>query len=134
MSSTDRDKWERRYRDGAYSGREHPSALLVEWLDHAPAGPALDVACGAGRHALYIASRSRPVDAVDIAPTALERGRRSAGERGLDVRWIEADLAPDPNGALPVGPYALIVMVRYVHREILPALVKRLAPGGMLIV
>ncbi|HEX6995886.1 MAG TPA: class I SAM-dependent methyltransferase [Gammaproteobacteria bacterium] len=133
-SESSREKWERRYREGAYAERVHPTPLVVEWLDLAPAGPALDVACGAGRNALHLASLGRTVDGIDISPTALERARRSAAERGLDARFIEADLDEDPEQALPAGPYALIVVVRYVHLGLLPALVRRLAPGGVLIV
>src|SRR5690606_23272742 len=134
MSGADRDKWDRRYRDGAYAERRHPTALLVDWLDAVPDGPALDVACGAGRNTLYLASRGRQVDAVDISAAALDRARRSAAGRGLEARFIEADLEKDPDQALPPGPYALILVVRYVHRTILPALLRRLSPGGILIV
>ena len=134
MSHTDRDKWEQRYRDGAYAERPHPTALLVDWLDAAPDGRALDVACGAGRNAVYLASLGRAVDGVDVAPAALERARRSAAELGVEARFIEADLEEDPGRVLPPGPYALILVVRYVHRAILPALLGRLAPGGILIV
>ena len=128
------DKWERRYREGAYAERTHPTALLVEWLDIVPDGPALDVACGAGRNALYLASLGRAVDGVDISPTALARAARAAAERHLNARFIEADLEQDPDRALPEGPYALILVVRYVHRGILPALLRRLVLGGVLIV
>lgn len=134
MSLSDREKWDRRYREGAYAGREHPTALLIDWLPAAPDGRALDVACGAGRNAHYLASLGRPVDAVDISPAALERAARTATERGLDVRFIEADLEHAPDAVLPPGPYALILVVRYVHRGLLPALIERLARGGILIV
>ena len=128
------DKWERRYREGAYAERTHPTALLVDWLDAVPDGPALDVACGAGRNALHLASRGRAVVGVDISPAALERARRTAAERGLDARFVEADLEQDPDRVLPPGPFALILVVRFVHRTLLPVLLARLAPGGFLIV
>jgi len=133
MTETNRDRWERRYREGAYADRTHPTALLAEWEPMLPRGRALDVACGAGRNALFLASTGRRVDALDISPTALERARRDADARGLDIRWIEADLTPDADAALPDGPYDLIVLVRYVHREILAPLWRRLAPGGALL-
>lgn len=132
-SETDRERWERRYREGAYADRTHPAALLAEWEPKLPRGRALDVACGAGRNALFLASTGRRVDAVDISPTALDRAREAAAVRGLDVRWIEADLAPDPDAALPEGPYDLIVVVRYVHRGLVAPLWRRLAPGGALL-
>nr|MBO2515231.1 hypothetical protein [Gammaproteobacteria bacterium] len=133
ITETERERWERRYREGAYAERTHPTAFLAEWEPRLPRGRALDVACGAGRNALFLASTGRRVDALDISPTALARGRAAAASRGLEIRWIEADLDPDPDAVLPEGPYDLIVVVRYVHRGILAPLWKRLAPGGALL-
>lgn len=133
MSAAERDKWDARYRDGAYEGRTHPTALLAEWLPRLPRGRALDVACGAGRNALHLAANGYTVTALDISSVALERGRRSAEERGLVVDWLCADLDEDPEAALPLGPFDLIVWVRYVHRGLMPHLVARLAAGGALL-
>jgi SAM-dependent methyltransferase len=133
VSAAERDKWDARYRDGAYEGRTHPTALLAEWLPQLPRGRALDVACGAGRNALYLAAHGFAVTALDISAVALERGRRAAAERGLEVEWLCADLDEDFERALPAGPFDLIVWVRYVHRTLLPALVARLRLGGTLL-
>ena len=133
MSTAERDKWNERYRDGAYEGRTHPTALLAEWLPQLARGRALDVACGAGRNALYLAAHGFAVAALDISAVALERGRRAAAERVLDVEWLCADLDDDVEQALPAGPFDLIVWVRYVHRTLMPALVARLAVGGTLL-
>lgn len=131
MSSEERARWDEKYRSGSYGGRTHPSALLAEHLPTAP-GRALDIACGAGRNSLFLAARGWYVDAIDISPVALARARERAVEERLDVRWIEADL--DDAEALPPGPYDLIVMVRYVNRPLLPQLLTRLAPSGILLV
>jgi tellurite methyltransferase len=133
VSTAERDKWDARYRDGAYENRTHPTALLAEWLPRLPRGRALDVACGAGRNALHLAANGHAVTALDISHVALERGRRSAAERGLAIDWLCADLDDDPGRVLPDGPFDLIVWVRYVHRTLLPHLVTRLAPGGALL-
>ena len=133
MSAAERDKWDARYREGAYRSRTHPTALLAEWLPRLPRGRALDVACGAGRNALYLAANGYTVTALDISSVALERGRRSAEERALSLEWLCADLDDDPKLALPAGPFDLIVWVRYVHRTLMPHLVARLAPGGALL-
>ena len=133
MSHAERDKWDARYRAGAYSERAHPTALLADWLDRSPRGRALDIACGAGRNALFLAAAGYAVDAVDISAAGLERGRATAAERRLDVSWHCVDLEERPD-ALPSGPYDLIVWVRYVNVALWPAVLSRLAPGGHLLV
>jgi SAM-dependent methyltransferase len=132
VSAAERDKWDARYRDGAYEGRSHPTALLATWLPRLPRGRALDVACGAGRNALFLAANGYEVTALDISAVGLDRGRRAAAERGLSVDWHYADL-DDPERALPVGPFDLIVWARYVHKTLMPFLIARLAPGGALL-
>jgi SAM-dependent methyltransferase len=133
MSVADRIKWDERYRAGAYAEREHPSALLAEWEPRLPRGRALDVACGAGRNSLFLAATGRAVDAVDISAVALDRARETATTRGLEVRWIEADLEDDPAASLPREWYDLIVLIRYVNSRLLKPLLGRLAPDGVLL-
>ena len=133
MSAAERDKWDARYRDGAYEGRSHPTALLATWLPHLPRGRALDVACGAGRNALFLAANDYEVTALDISRVGLDRGRRAAAQRGLTVDWLCADLDDDPERVLPAGRFDLIVWARYVHRTLMPYLIARLAIGGALV-
>ncbi len=84
MSSADRDKWDERYRAGAYAGRTWPSELLSRWIDRLPAGRALDLACGAGRNALFLACHRYRVKAVDISAEALQRPSEAAAAAGPD--------------------------------------------------
>jgi SAM-dependent methyltransferase len=133
VSEAERDKWDERYRSGSYEGRTHPTALLADWIARLPVGRALDVACGAGRNALFLAAAGFEVDAIDISTVGLERGRRAAAERGLEIRWIAADLELDPERSLPAAAYELIVWVRYVNRALMPHLTTRLAAGGYLL-
>jgi tellurite methyltransferase len=130
MSEADRSKWDQRYRDGAYAGRTHPNALLAEWVDRIPRGRALDVACGAGRNALFLAARGFDVDAVDISRAGLDRAREHARAAGLEVNWIEHDL--DTPLALD-AEYALILVARYVNLPLISALTEKLAPDGFLV-
>jgi SAM-dependent methyltransferase len=130
MTEADRERWDTRYRDGAYAGRTEPSALLAQWIDRIPPGRALDVACGAGRNALFLAARGFEVDAVDISAVALDRARALARATGLQVNWIEQDL-DDP---LALGAdYALVVVTRYVNLPLIRQLADKLGPGGFLV-
>lgn len=129
MSDADRAKWDARYTAGSYADRTHPTAWLAERLAELPRGKALDIACGAGRNALYLAAAGYQVDAIDISPVGLARG---AGlDHAAGVNWIEADLDSTP---LPDTQYDLIVWVRYVNRPLFEMLESRLKPGGYLLV
>lgn len=130
MSGADREKWNQRYREGAYEERTHPSAFLESWIERIPPGRALDVACGAGRNALYLAARSFEVDAVDISGQALERARDVAHRSGLSVNWLEHDL-DEP--LLLDSSYQLILIIRYVNLPLIRRLTANLAPGGYLV-
>lgn len=131
MSDADRDRWNERYRLGAYADREHPSPWLVACLPRGPTGRALDVACGAGRNALFLAERGYAVTGVDISAEALSRAGQSARTRGLDVEWIEHDLDAGPGVG---GPFDLIVLIRYVDLALLGILCRELAPSGCIVV
>lgn len=134
MSNTDREKWDTRYRKGAYAGRGHPSVYLVKCLPmiRPPVTKALDLACGAGRNALYLASRGYEVDAVDISAEALQQGRQSAEATSLHpITWIERDL--DSGLTDELNGYGLILMMRYLDIALLAAAAKRLLPGGYLL-
>jgi tellurite methyltransferase len=133
VSRAERDKWDERYRSGAYEDRTHPTALLADWLPRLPRGRALDVACGAGRNALFLAANGYAVDGLDISPVGLDRARKDAARRKLDVNWLCVDLEEAPDTVLPPGPYDLIVWVRYVNGGLLPALAAHLARGGHLL-
>ena len=130
MSDADRCKWDVRYAGGAYEGRVHPSPFLVECGALLPdRGLVLDLACGAGRNALYLARRGLTVDAVDISEVALARGRCESA--GLSIRWLQRDL---DEGFTPRHHYDAIVNFRYVNLPLLRMLLPWLRPGGLLLV
>lgn len=111
-----------------------PNGLLEEIVAGLPPGMALDLACGTGRDAVYLATRGWQVTAVDVLPDALERGRALAARYAPGappVRWLQADLEHDPPAAL--GPFDLVIMVRYLYRPLLTRLRDWLRPGGSLI-
>ncbi|MFF4246918.1 class I SAM-dependent methyltransferase [Streptomyces sp. NPDC001822] len=115
-----------------------PDENLVSYLDRGLVAPgrALDLGCGPGRNALFLASRGFDVDAVDLSPGAVSWARERAGEAGADVRFHCGDAFAE--GA-PAGPYDLIHDSGCFHHlpphrrvSYLAFLERSLAPGGHL--
>jgi tellurite methyltransferase len=113
---------------------EHaPSAWLVEQralLTEVGRGRALDVACGDGRNAGYLARLGFTVDAVDISDVAIEALRTAVVARGLAVDPRQLDLE---QGGLAPAAYDVIVQINYLQRDLFGALARALRPGGLLI-
>ena len=111
--------------------RLHPSPFVLEHLGLAPPGAGLDVACGAGGHALASARTSgRRVDAIDRDRDRCTRLASTARQEGLPIRVVCADLERMP---LPVARYAVVVNTLYLDRGLVPALKAALRPGGLLV-
>ena len=68
-------------------------SALIEGPDALPAGRALDIGCGTGTHAVYLAQRGWEVSAVDAVPRPLARARARGQAAGVSVDWILADVA-----------------------------------------
>jgi 2-polyprenyl-3-methyl-5-hydroxy-6-metoxy-1,4-benzoquinol methylase len=95
-------------------------------------GVALDVACGRGRHALWLAAQGLTTYAIDRDEAAISALREGAGCQGLPLIAKVCDLEigePD----LGCKRYDVIVVVHYLYRPLLPMLVKALAPDGVLV-
>jgi SAM-dependent methyltransferase len=110
-----------------------PASWLVQHADLLPRqGRALDVACGRGRHTLWLAERGLVTLAVDRDADAVRELNDVARERRLPLRAEVRDLetSQDPFRG---SAYDVIVVVHYLHRPLLPALIGALAPGGLLV-
>jgi ubiquinone/menaquinone biosynthesis C-methylase UbiE len=136
----DEQFWEERYRSAAavWSGRPNPQ--LVAEAAGLPPGKALDVGCGEGADALWLAARGWQVTAVDFATTALERGAAHAQALGAEVagriRWVHADLdawAPDEERFHLVSAQFL-QLPAVQRRALFGRLAATVAPGGALLV
>jgi len=108
-----------------------------DWLlDHRallpPGGRALDVASGDGRHALVVASWGMTVRAVDRDQAALARLRATAAREGLSIDTAVVDLERD-GVLLGEAVYDAVLVFRFLYRPLFPALVRALAPGGVLL-
>ena len=117
------------------SGTGHlwrPPAFLARWWHLLPppaAGPVLDLACGSGRAAVWLARRGWRVTGIDHQPEALALARRLAAEAGVPVALAAADLR-EP-AALPRGPWAAVLLLRFLHRPLVTALPDVLRPAGV---
>jgi SAM-dependent methyltransferase len=112
-----------------------PPRFLTDWAHLLPpprAGGALDLACGSGRAAVWLAQRRYTVTAVDRLPEALDRGRRLAAGCGVRCRFVAADLRD--LAKIPPGPWSVIVILRYLQRELLADLGRWLAPAGVAVI
>ena len=112
---------------------QSPSSWLTENADLLPPrGEALDVACGRGRHALWLASRGYVTTALDNSADNVAFVAEEASRRGLSVH---ADVKDLEAGSVFLGQasYDVIVVVHYLHRPLFPALIAALRPGGVLV-
>ena len=94
------DFWDERYRSAQRVWSGDPNPQLVAEVTDLPPGRALDVGCGEGADAIWLARSGWTVVAADISGVALERGAQHAREAGPDVaariEWRQADLLASP--------------------------------------
>ena len=131
----ERTDWDARYAAVDLVWGTEPNRFVAAELGNVePAGRALDLACGEGRNAIWLASRGWQVTAADFSMVALERGRKLAAERDVELEWVEADVTtfgPEPSA------YAL-VLILYLQvpasdrGRVLDHAAAALAPGGEL--
>ena len=146
MPSSQAD-WDAKHRLAAETPPSEPASIVREFLPLLPSGPALDIACGTGRNALFLAARGQHVTAVDFSSVALDilearaRGMHVSARRGKDFReserpsrrgleLIQADLA---RAHLPAHAYDLIVCVQFLQRSLFPQITSALGPNGVLL-
>lgn len=128
--------WDSRYSETDTMWSEEPNVFLVEKVGGMKPGRALDLGCGEGRNALWLAERGWAVTAVDFSEVAVERGRHWANRRGLEVDFRVSDVTefdPEPES------YDLVI-VFYMQlpkdavRNVLGRAVEAVARGGTLLV
>ncbi|HZP39383.1 MAG TPA: class I SAM-dependent methyltransferase [Methylomirabilota bacterium] len=131
-----RERWNRRWAGERAQASVEPSAFLVAEVAGLPPGRALDLACGAGRNAVWLARRGWRVTAVDFSDVALRAAREQAAAASVSVEWLEEDVV---RWTPPRQSFDL-VCVLYLQ---LPAAERRVAlaraaaavrPGGTLLV
>lgn len=129
----DKGDWNKRYAESEFVWTVDPNQFVVAETSGLRPGRALDLAAGEGRNAVWLAERGWRVTAVDFSEVAIEKGRRLAGRRGVQVDWLTADLtaAYEPG----FTGYEL-VLVSYLQlptaerRLVISRARRAVAPGG----
>ena len=148
MDLTEQTRWNQRYSESPESWVEPDTFLTAaykEWLADTAPGPALDVAGGAGRNAVWLAERGWRVKLIDISDVALKMAREkfeavkkaaSSQPKNAAVRKgsLKTEIV-DLNSISHLGTeeYPLVVMFYFLRRELFPAISRALKPGGTLI-
>ena len=129
----DRDAWDARYAGSELIWSAEPNRFVAAEVDGLVPGRALDLACGEGRNALWLASRGWYAVGVDFSPVALEKARALAARAGVDVEWVLDDVTTyEP----PPGAFDLVV-IAYLHLRagvlgpVLARAASAVSPGGV---
>ncbi|MGH3563865.1 MAG: class I SAM-dependent methyltransferase [Mycobacterium sp.] len=134
MSAEDRLGWDERYvsRGSPPADAVGPAAVFAPYQDMFPtAGRALDVACGQGLGAVWLARRGLEVWGLDVSEVAIGQARDLARRNGVEDR-CRFDVV-DLDHGLPAGPPVdTIYCQRFRDRRLDQAMIERLAPGGLL--
>jgi tellurite methyltransferase len=121
--------WDERYRRGEQIIKE-PMPLLASAVRALRPGRALDLACGPGRHAIFLAERGWTVTAVDASRVGIELAKTLAQLRGVEVDWRVADLE---RGEFEIEPnaYDLVGVFYYLQRDLFPRIRAGVRRGGL---
>jgi SAM-dependent methyltransferase len=127
--------WDQRYSAAGYAYGRAPNEFLAARVDAIPPGPVLDLGCGEGRNAVFLAERGYAVTAVDQSAAGLRKAEQLAAERGVAITTVQADL-----GKFVIRPdhWAGIVSIfchlpKAIRLPLYASVVRGLRPDGVLL-
>ncbi len=138
----EQEDWDSRYASDELVWKAEPNRFLVTEATGLSPGRALDVACGEGRNAVWLAEQGWHATGVDFSPIALDKARKLAASRGVGdrVEWHQADLRTEDWVPTTRGDGFDLVIVFYLQvaaetrHRVLRACGMAVAPGGTLVV
>ncbi|MFF7329760.1 methyltransferase domain-containing protein [Streptomyces sp. NPDC008150] len=130
-----RTAWDNRYLDRQQLWSGSPNGALVAETAGLTPGRVLDVGCGEGADAVWLAREGWDVTALEVSGVALERAAGHARDAGVTVRWVHAGLA---EAGLPAASFDLVsaqypALLRTPDAAAERALLAAVAPGGVLL-
>ena len=140
MELDEKAAWNKRYSEGSHQSLE-PDPLLVSAYDEffagKPPGSVLDIAGGVGRHSIWLAKQGWKAKLIDISEVGIALAERNASKALGPVakEFLIATEVADLNSVRELGheEYDLVLVFYYLQRELFPALMAALKPGGLLI-
>ena len=132
----EREDWNRKHGEAGPLFGVDPNRFLVAEVDGLRPGRALDLACGAGRNAVWLAERGWRVTGVDFSDVALGKAAELAASRGVDVEWVVADVLdhePEP-AAFDLVALLYLQLPRAALLRAVRSAARAAAPGGTLVV
>ncbi|MBB4683273.1 class I SAM-dependent methyltransferase [Amycolatopsis jiangsuensis] len=131
----DEQHWEKRYRSRARLFSGAPNEVLMTEVRGLPPGQALDVGCGEGADARWLAAQGWQVTAVDLSRTALRQAATAGAGSAGQVAWTHGDptVHPPPAGAFDLVSLQYFPLRRVPGHRALCGLLHAVAPGGTLL-
>ena len=128
--------WDERYATGVRSAEDletAPAKLVVDTASRLSPGRALDLACGAGRNTLWLASNGWNVTAVDGSQAAIEILRKRATALGLSLTATVADLQKGEYQLVP-NTWDMVTVCYYLQRNLIEPAKESVRPGGCFLI
>jgi len=131
-----REDWDRRYAQPGSVWSARPNRFLVAEVGDLAPGRALDLACGEGQNAVWLAGLGWTVVGIDFSSVAIDKARARAAREDLDVEFVCCDLVD----YRPEARVSDLVVLLYLHlpsserRVVLERAAGAVAPGGTLLV
>jgi 2-polyprenyl-3-methyl-5-hydroxy-6-metoxy-1,4-benzoquinol methylase len=131
-----REDWNARYAAAELLWTAEPNRRFASEVEDLEPGRALDLACGEGRNAVWLAERGWRTTGVDFSDVALAKAERLAASRGVEVEWVLADVLEHEleRGAFELVAVLYLQLPHEQLAEVLHTSVGALAPGGTLVV
>jgi SAM-dependent methyltransferase len=129
-------RWNERYAATEYVFGIEPNRFVADAVGDLSPGRALDLGCGEGRNAVWLAARGWEVTGVDLSSVAIDKARRLAADAGVEVVFVRSDLETWTPGTVRHD----LVVVSYLHlpsgsrRSVHAMAAEALRPGGTLVV